>query len=82
MRLKRIHINQHNIKKNRKDDSNLPVITVKDYKSNTYGHEAIIYDSDGKENARVIYSPDKPLSCGATVYIETRSEVRINNREA
>ena len=27
--------------------------------------------------SRVIYSPDKPLSCGARVWIETKSEVDI-----
>jgi hypothetical protein len=31
-----IHVNQHNIKKNRKDNLNLPVLTVKTYKSNIY----------------------------------------------
>jgi len=28
--------------------------------------------------AKVIYSPDKPLSCGAKVWIETESEVKID----
>ena len=31
--------------------------------------------ADGNEVAKVIYSPDKPLSCGARVWIETQNEV-------
>ena len=47
-----------------------PVITVKTSKSNVYAHEV-----DIKGPSKVIYSPDKPLSCGAKVWIETESEV-------
>jgi hypothetical protein len=71
-----IHVNQHNIKAN-KDGKNRPVLSCKTYKSNVYGHEAIIYGQDGKEAARIIYSPDKPLSCGAKVWIETNEKVEI-----
>jgi hypothetical protein len=69
---KRIHVNQHKIRANSKITSEYrePVITVKTYKSNTYCHEVLI---DG--SCRVVYSPDKPLSCGAKVWIETDSEV-------
>ncbi len=69
---KRIHVNQHNIKANAKNGTKLPVITVKTYKDNQYGHEVVI-----KGDSKVIYSPDKPLSCGAKVWIETDAEVEI-----
>jgi hypothetical protein len=69
-----IHVNQHNIKKNTKGD-NLPVLTCKTYKENNYANEVIIYGQDGLEAARVIYSPSKPLSCGARVWIETVNKV-------
>lgn len=72
-----IHVNQHNIRHNAKHNDNKPVITCKTYKDNTYGHEVIIYDAEGKEAARVVYSPDKPLSCGAKVWIETKNEIKI-----
>jgi len=71
----RIHVNQHRIKRNAKTGEREPVITCKNYRTNRYGHEAIIYGQDGKEAARVIYSPDKPLSCGARLWIETDNEV-------
>jgi len=67
---KRIHVNQHKIRANSKHGTKDPVITVKTYKSNTY-----CYAVDIKGPCRVIYSPDKPLSCGAKVWIETDGEV-------
>lgn len=42
------------------------------YKTNTYAHEVEI-----KGDSKVVYSPDKPLSCGAHVWIETNNEVII-----
>jgi uncharacterized protein YtpQ (UPF0354 family) len=71
-----IHVNQHNIKANNKGN-NLPVLTCKTYKSNNYANEVIIYDKDGIETAKVVYSPDKPLSCGAKVWIETLNKIQI-----
>ena len=75
--LKRIHVNQHKIKSNKKHGRNEPVLTCKTSKSNDYGHEVIIYDKEGKEAARVIYRPEKPLSCGARCWIETKNEVKV-----
>jgi hypothetical protein len=69
-----IHVNQHNIKAN-KDGENRPVITCKTYKENTYAHQATIFGQDGLPAAKVVYSPDKPLSCGAKVWIETFNKV-------
>ena len=87
--LKRIHVNQHAIKRNAKkaahrekldrlkmwaeaemvpDDE--PPITVKTYKSNEKCFEVEINGP-----SKVIYSPDKPLSCGARLWIETDAEV-------
>lgn len=66
----RIHVNQHNIRANCKG-GNEPVITIKDYKQNRKSNEAIIVDEEGMPVAKVVYSPDKPLSCGAKVWIET-----------
>ena len=68
----RIHVNQHKIRSNLKNNLKEPVITVKTSKSNTYAHEVKI-----KGPSKVIYSPDKPLSCGAKVWIETESEVMV-----
>jgi hypothetical protein len=67
-----IHVNQHIIKSNRKNEESEPVLTVKTYKSNTYANEVIIHGP-----SRIVYSPDKPLSCGARVWLETESPVEI-----
>ncbi len=72
-----IHVNQHIIKANAKRSERNPVLTCKTYKSNNYANEAIIYGQDEREAARIIYSPDKPLSCGAKVWIETTNKVEI-----
>ena len=73
-----IHVNQHVIKSNAAKGTNEPVLTVKTYKDNRYAHEAVITDFDGNEVARVVYSPDKPLSCGARVWIQTDLNVITN----
>ena len=65
-----IHVNQHIIKRNKKNGTNEPVLTVKNYKSNRYAHAV---DISGP--SRVVYSPGKPLSCGAHCWIETESKV-------
>ena len=70
----KIHINQHHIKANQKGND-LPVITVKDYQNNRKTNSATILSDDGTEVATIIYSPDKPLPCGAKVWIETELEV-------
>ena len=69
-----IHINQHKIRNN--IHKNLrhkePVITIKNYKSNTYCNEVKILGE-----SKIVYSPDKPLSCGARCWVETQSEVEV-----
>ena len=65
-----IHVNQHIIKSNRKNNTNEPCLTVKTYKDNNYAHEVYV---DGP--CKIVYSPDKPLSCGAKVWIETQAEI-------
>ena len=71
---KRIHINQHKIRFNKKNNTKEPVITVKTSKSNNYAHEVEIQGP-----SKVIYSPDKPLPCGARVWIETEEKVVLDN---
>ena len=74
MTIKRIHVNMHKIRANKKHGTNEPVITVKEGRKNTYGHEVEILGP-----SQVIYGGnDKPiLPCGARVVIETESEVII-----
>ena len=73
----RIHINQHHIRSNKTKGTDLPVITVKQGKKNTYCNEVEILGP-----SRVLYcgsGNQKPiLSCGARVVIETEAEVIIH----
>jgi hypothetical protein len=72
-----IHVNQHEIRRNQKTGERKPVLTVKSGKKNTYAHEVTI-----EGPVRVIYSPDRPLSCGARVWIETYSKVSCEVQNA
>jgi hypothetical protein len=67
-----IHVNQHVIRKNRKTGERMPPLTVKTYKSTTYAREVHLTGP-----STVVYSPDRPLSCGAHVWLETLSPVRV-----
>ena len=68
----KIHVNQHVVRANAKTGARDPVLTVKNYKENRYAHEVEILGT-----SKVIYSPDKPLACGAQVWIETTADVLI-----
>lgn len=72
-----IHVNQHEIKANTKNKTANPVLTCKTYKTNDYANEVEILDKSGEVVAKVVYSPHKPLSCGARVWIETYNEINI-----
>jgi|TARA_R110000787_G_scaffold137136_3_gene249881 hypothetical protein len=61
----RIHINRHKIRSNAKNGESVPVITVKTYRSNEYASNVRINGP-----SEVVYSPHRPLSCGAKVWIE------------
>ena len=67
-----VHVNQHVIRSNAKNGTDEPVLTVKRGRSNVYAHEVEITGP-----ARVVYSAQKPLSCGARVWIETQNDVVI-----
>ena len=69
-----IHVNMHKIRSNKKNNTDDPVITVKPYKSNNYAHEV-----DIQGPSKIVYSKDKPLPCGARVWIETEEKVVLDN---
>jgi hypothetical protein len=73
----KIHINQHHIRSNKTKGTDLPVVTIKQGKKNTYCNEVeitgpskIIYSGSGCDTKSL-------LSCGARVIIETESEIKI-----
>lgn len=72
--MKIIHIFQQRIRRNIKsapEDREPPVI-VRDGRKRSYGNEVTINGP-----CRIVYSPDKPLDCGARLWIETNADVDI-----
>ena len=75
-RIKRIHVNKHVIAANRKHGRNDPPLSIKVGGENIRTHAVMILGPSA-----VIHRPDKPLSCGARVWIETRSIVSANGKD-
>ena len=72
-KIARIHVNQHVIKANAKNGENNPIFTIKQGGKNTYAHNVKV-----KGEMELVYSPDKPLSCGAKVWIETKGNIEVD----
>lgn len=70
--IKRLHVSQPNIRANRKHGSTLPVISVST-SSGTYHSDRVKILGPSE----LVYSPNKPISCGARVWIETRAELEL-----
>ncbi len=70
--IKRIHVNQHIIKANRKNGTKDAVLTIKTTSDNIKANHIMIGD-----NVRLCYAPESPLACGATIWIETTEEINI-----
>jgi hypothetical protein len=72
--LTRIKVNRHNIEanKNKAKSALIPVISVVKRQENRYGYEAELTGP-----SRIVYRPEQPLSCGATLWIETVDEVVV-----
>lgn len=70
--VKRIHVNQHNIRANQKDGGNRLAITVKTARHNYKANTVEIHGP-----SRVMYRPDKPMNCGARVWIYTIAELSL-----
>jgi len=72
----KIHVNQHHIRSNKIKGTDLPVITIKQGRKNTYCNEVEILGP-----SKIVYcgsGDEKPLlSCGSRVVIETESEIII-----
>jgi hypothetical protein len=69
---KHIHVNQHIIRQNKKTGETTPVVTVR-HKNKIYRCRSVQINGP----SLVVYSPDKPLSCGARVWIETTSQLEL-----
>jgi hypothetical protein len=72
--IKRIHVNQHVIRRNTKTGDTAPPLSVKTSKGSFPCSGVVIHGE-----AVVRYSPEKPLACGAKVWIETHAGVSLTD---
>ena len=76
MKKRIVHVNQHVIKLNRKHNKNARPLTCKTYNQNEYAYEVELTGT-----GKVVYSPSKPLSCGAQVWIETYDPIILDGEK-
>lgn len=69
-KIKRIHVNQHIIKANRKNGESNPPLSIICGGKTTHHMSMKI-----RGEMEIIYSPQKPLGCGAEIWMETKSEI-------
>lgn len=72
--LKRIHVNQHMIRDDRKNGTVSDVVSVATSKGVFHGRLVSI-----NGESRIVYSPKKPRPCGARLWIETRAEIVLED---
>jgi hypothetical protein len=70
--IKRLHVDRHVIARNGKTGEANPPITVQTSAGPLKGMRVAINGP-----SEFVYRPEKPLSCGARLWIETRAEVDI-----
>jgi hypothetical protein len=71
-RVTRIHINRQKLSRNRKYKENNPVLVVDRGKKRQYCHQLEIIGP-----CRLVYQPDRPLACGATLWIEVEPHIDV-----
>lgn len=74
-KMKIIHINRNIIQQNEKHGRKLPVCRIDMDGKTWYGSRIEILGP-----SEMIYSPDKPRSCGAKLWIETQADVVIHDK--
>jgi hypothetical protein len=70
-----IHVRQDRLQQNRKYKTDNPVVTIRSGNHLTYCHEAVI-----EGICRIVYQPHRPLSCGATLWIELEPMARVKSK--
>jgi hypothetical protein len=75
--IKRIHVDQHVIRANKKKPlwSQEPPLTVQN-RGRSYKAWEVAIDGPSK----VIYNGEKPLSCGAHCWVETKAPVHLDGK--
>ena len=75
-----IHVAQAAIVKNRKEGTNDPAIIVRTGSKSARHHEVELRSSTGELVGTFIYSPHKPLPCGARLWLALEEGATANAR--
>ena len=67
----RISVNAHTVRANKRHGKDDPPIRISQGRKITYAREVKV------GAGTFVYSPDRPLSCGARLWFETTEEVEI-----
>lgn len=68
--IKRLHVNQHIVRNNKSTGAAENVITIQ-WRGKSYR----VKNAQINGSSKAVYSPNKPLSCGAHVWVETTAEI-------
>jgi len=71
-----ITVNRHVTARNNKTGAREPVLSIKTWRETRYANRVEIQGP-----SVLVYSPDKPLACGATTFLETNSLVKVFDPE-
>ena len=69
-----IHVHQHRIRRNIQKcpaDMEPPIVV----KRNKYKNDFYAFEIAGEGKWKMVYSPDKPLNCGARLYMVADGEI-------
>lgn len=68
--IKRLHVDRRVIASDRKNGTHEPALTIQTSKGSIKATRLTVHGPSS-----FIYRPDKPLSCGARAWLETRAEI-------
>lgn len=75
--MRRVFVDRLAIDRNRREERNDPPLSVRRADHVDQAHRIDILDGDGEVVASIVHDPLKPLGSGATVWVETRAELRL-----
>lgn len=81
--IQRIHVHQGRLRANNKPGAvPQPPLILRNSRGVRYGYQLLLKDKQGEVLARVVYRqpPEKPLSCGSRIFIETEMEVEVQEQ--
>lgn len=76
--MRRVFVDRLAIDRNRREERNDPPLSVRRGDRVDQAHRIDILGADGEVVASIVHDPLRPLGSGATVWVETRAELRLS----